>query len=249
MKKLVFYLLVVIVTFLLSCPNLFAEENTVTVTGKAKIKHKPDVAFVTLYIKADGILMSDAVKKADQKVEDVKEAIQDKFKNIKSFEVYDVSIGEAQREYFVPDRKEETSHPEIVRRIRIMIDPNPAQSYELIDIAIRAGALMEIPSRTRYSEDVRSNVVYGLLKSIDIEKKVSEAALADAKQKAQKLAALAGKKIGDVINIGCSGSCSYDFPIRIMGLEPDFPTEYIGMNSEEISISQSISVTYELKKE
>lgn len=248
MKKFIFYLLIAIITLLLPC-TLFAGENGVTVTGKAKIKHKPDVAFVTLYIKADGILLSDAVKKADRKVEDVKNAIQDKSKNMKSFEVYDVSIGEAQREYFVSDRKEDTPHPEIVRRIRIMIDPNPAPAYELIDIAIRAGALMEIPSRTRYSEDVRSNVVYGLLKSIDVEEKVREAALADAKQKAQKLAALSGKKIGDIINIGCAGSCSYDFPIRIMGLEPDFPTEYIGMNSEEISISQSISVTYELKKE
>jgi uncharacterized protein YggE len=248
MKKFGLYLLTMLLGLFLSC-NSYAADNTVTVIGKAERKFKPDIAFVTLYIKADGILMTDAAKNADQKIDEVRKAIQEKFKSIKSFDVSDVSVGEAQRGYWGPDKKEERPHPEISRRIRITIEPNPIQAYELIDTAIRAGALMDIPSSTRYQGDVRSIVMYGLLKTKEIEIEVREAALANAKQEAQKLATLAGKKLGDVSTIGCSGSCSYDFPMRIMGFESDFPNEYITTNSKEINVRHNISVTYELKKD
>lgn len=238
-----------VTALLIMTGTIFADDNTVTVTGKAVLKHKPDVAYVTLYIKADGILMTDAAKKADQKVEEVKKAIQEKFKDIQSFEVSDVVVGEAQREYWGPDRKEDVPRPEIARRLRIATAPNPTQVYELIDTAIRAGALMQIPSSVRYSDDMRSVVVYGLVKSPELESQTREAAMADAKQRAQKLAALAGKKIGDVVNIGCSGSYPEGFPIRVMGREADFPTEHLATNPNEITISHTISVTFELKKE
>jgi len=229
--------------------SVVADDNTVTVTGKAELKQKPDVAYVTLYVKGDGILMVDAAKKADQKVEEIKKAVQDKFKGIQAIEVSDVAVGEAQRESWGPDRQDVTRRPEISRRLRITTAPNPAQVYDLVDTAIRAGALMQIPSNVRYSDDVRSVVVYGLLKSPQVEAQARESAMADARKEAQTLAGLAGKKLGAVVTIGCGGSFSAGFPIRVMGRETDYPTSYVGQNPNEITVSYTLSATFDLKKE
>lgn len=69
----------------------------------------------------------------------------------------------------------------------------------------------------------------------------------DAKVEAKKLADLADKTVGDVVTIGCSGASHFRFPVRVMGRTSDFPTEHIGTNAEEITISHTISVTFELK--
>ncbi len=87
---------------------------------------------------------------------------------------------------------------------------------EVVDIAIRTGALMQVPSSMRYSEDIRSVVIYGLIKSAEFEEQVRQKAMANAKEKAQKLAVLAGKSIGEVVRIGCSGTESWGIPMRII---------------------------------
>jgi len=246
MKILATVMAIALAASLASVPAL-AEDNTVTVTGKAEIKAKPDVAYVTLYVKADGILMVDAIKRADKKVEEINTAIHEKFQNVQSFDVVDVALGEKQREYWGPDRKDETPRPEVARRLRIALPPNPKQVYELVDVAIRNGALMQISSSVRYSEDIRSVVVYGLVKSAEFEENASQKAMADAKKKAQKMAALAEKSIGDVVKIGCTGIASFGIPMRVMGRPADFPTEHVGTNPNEVTISHAVSVTFELK--
>ncbi|HNR94416.1 MAG TPA: SIMPL domain-containing protein [Kiritimatiellia bacterium] len=225
-----------------------ADDNTVTVTGKAEIKKKPDVAYVTLYVKGEGILMVDAAKKADQKVEEIKMALQEQIKGILAVEVSDVAVGEAQREYWGPDRKEESPRPEITRRLRITISPDPVHVYELVDVAIRAGALMQIPSTVHYSGDVRSVVVYGLLDSSGVEAEARDAAMADARKEAQSLAALAGKSLGDVVKVGCGGTFPSGFPVHVMGRQADYPTAYVGQNPSEIAVNYSLSVSFDMRK-
>jgi uncharacterized protein YggE len=232
---------------LLATSNVFAENKSVTVTGKATLKVIPDVAYVTLYVRASGLLMADAAKKADQKVEEIKSITQTKFKDIQVIEVSDTSVGEAERESWNPDRKEDIPRPEIIRRIRFTINPDQTKAYELVDVAMRAGALIQVPSSTRYMEDIRSIVIYGLLKSTEIEAKVREAAMEDARQEALKWAKITGNKLGDVLKIECPGSSQNGFPIRVMGRESDYPTALISMNSNEITASNSICVTFEMK--
>lgn len=241
-------IVVLAVLGLLATSNVFAENKIVTVTGKATLKTIPDVAYVTLYVRATGLLMADAAKKADQKVEEIKSVTQAKFKDIQAIEVSDTSVGEAERENWSPDRKEDIPRPEITRRIRFTINPDQTKAYELVDVAMRVGALIQIPSSTRYMEDIRSIVIYGLLKSADIEAKVREAAMEDARQEALKWAKITGSKLGDVLKIECPGSGQSGFPIRFMGRESDYSTALISMSPNEIVVSNSICVTFEMKK-
>lgn len=222
-------------------------EHTVAVTGKAEVKVKPDAAYITLYARADGILMVDAVKKADQLVKEITTAIKAETNVVKGVTVVDVALGEKMNEVWRSDEKEEAPRPEVVRRIRVACKPDPAGIYEAIDKGLRAGALMQMRSHTSYSDDIRSVVVYGVEQGAVIHERVRKAAMDDARTEAEKSAALAGKKVGGVVSIGCSGPEHWNFPMRVMGMQTDFPTEDIGTNPDEITLSHSVAVTYELK--
>jgi uncharacterized protein YggE len=232
----------------LSHVGLAQEKNTITVSGTAKVEAKADIAYITLYIRADGILMVDAVKNAKQKVEQIQKALKEKHKEIKGIEVVDIEIGEKSKEYWSSEQKEEPPRPEVVKRMRITIAPDPALAYQVIDTAIRAGAIMQIPSSVHYSDEIRSVVMYGLLDASKREDEVRKKALEDAEKNAKETATLVGKKIGDVVSVGCSESGFWPQSLRIMGREAEFPVKHLGLDPEKIEISHSLKVTYELLK-
>lgn len=222
-------------------------EHTITVAGKAEERVTPDVAYVTLYAQADGILMVDAVKKADKLIDEITVAIKTQTNVVRDLSIADIALGEKKRQYWGPDQQEEAPRPQVARRIRVLCKPVAEEIYEVIDQAIRAGALMQIPSTTSYSDDIRSVVIYGLEHSAEVVERVKESAMNDARMEAKKLANLAGKTVGNLVTMGCSEALHYSFPARVMGRQVDYPTEYISMNAEELTISHTVSVTFELK--
>lgn len=249
MRTTMFLTVAVLAFFLqLSHVGLAQEKNTITVTGTAKVEAKADIAYITLYIKADGILMVDAVKNAKQKVEQIQKALKEKHKEIKNIEVVDIEIGEKSTEYWSGEQKEEPPRPEVVKRMRITIAPDPALAHQVIDTGIRAGAIMQIPQSIYYSDEIRSVVLYGLLDASKREDEARKKALEDAEKNAKATAELVGKKIGDVVSVGCALGYAWPQPIRIMGCEADFPVKHFGVNPEKIEIAHSLTVTYELLK-
>ena len=233
---------------LLSQGVMGAEENKISVSGSAKIERKPDVAYITLYIKGDGILMVDAVSKAKEKTEAIQKAIRENHKGIKDIEIIDIEIGEKGSRYWSSEKKDEPPRPQVVKRMRITISPDPALAQQIIDTAIRKDAIMKIPSSSHYSGEIHSVVIYGLLDASAAEDEAKKKALEDARNKAQKMAALIGKKTGDIVSIGCGSSAFFPRHIYISGRQADFPTKNIGINSNKIDISYSLKITFELVK-
>ena len=224
-----------------------AAEETVSVSGSAEVKVKPDVAYVTLYAQADGILMTDAVEKADKLINEITSAIKSQTDIIKDIAVTDLGLGEERQQYYSSSQREMAPRPQVTRRIRISCKPIPESLYKIVDEGIRAGAVMQIPSNTSYSNDIRSVVIYGLEHSTEATEQARADAMKDAKAEAKKLADLAGKKVGGVVSIGMTRSSQYNLNMIVMGRRADFPSEYVGTNSGEIIISESVIVTFELK--
>ena len=220
------------------------EKNTIAATGEARVQRKPDVCFVTLYVKSNGILTVDAVNKADQMVAEIRKAIQEKYKEVKKITVTEVGLGEKQIQYWSGEQKDEPPRPEVVRRIRIEIAPTPSLAYEVVDTAIRSGAIMKIPSDIHYQGEINSVLVYGLVDASAVVDEARMKATEDAKKKAKETAVLVQKKIGKVVSIGNSGSWLQG--IVYTPERQDFPTYYIGTNPENIEVSQSITITFEL---
>ena len=225
-----------------------AEADSVSVVGKAQLKQKPDVAFVTFYVKGTGDTMVNAAKEADEKVDEVKNGLLKKYKKFRAIEVSDAAVGEAQRNSTAPRRRTKAR----IQRLPIDCTSRPIpipRLYRMIDAAVNAGAVMQMPSTVRYPDDIRSIVVYGLLKSAPFEALARQSAMADARKQAEALAAVAGKHVGEVIRIGGEGSAlPQRLSLRIMGAESDFPTPYYSQNPNEVVVSYTLSVTFELKK-
>ena len=57
--------------------NQNSEKPTISVTADAVSVRKPDVAYVSLYVKAEGILLEDAIREATVKSEEVLRALRD----------------------------------------------------------------------------------------------------------------------------------------------------------------------------
>jgi len=127
--------------------------------------------------------------------------------------------------------------------------PKQGEVFELIDIAIRSGALMQLPSSIRYPNDIRSVVVYGLTESSEYVQKLHETVIADSKQRAQKIASAAGKQIGEILKIEYPKYSPWNMPRHIYGRIADFPTEYIGSDQDEIYLDHEVSVTFALLSE
>ena len=226
-----------------------AIEETISVSGSAGIKVKPDVAYITLYAQADGILMTDAVEKEDKLINEITSAIKTQTKTgiIRDIAVTDLGQGEERQQYYSSSQRDMAPRPQVTRRIRVSCKPVPESLYKIIDDGIRAGAVMQIPSNTSYSNDIRSAVIYGLEHSTEAIEQARAAAMKNAKDEAKKLADLAGKTVGNVVSIGMSRSTQYNMNMIVMGRRADFPTEYVDTNPEEITISESVMVTFELK--
>jgi uncharacterized protein len=224
-----------------------ADENSVSVVGKGEVKVKPDAAFVTMYVKADALTMVDAAKQAGEKVDEVKKALKI-YKEIKGIAVTDASMGELERQSVSPDDKEESQHPEVVRQLRITMRPDPVKVCQVIDTAISAGALMQSSSHISYGGDGETIVMYGVLKPADAEAQANQAALADARKRAESLAALVGKKVGGVMRIaGDASAAASPMTVLIDERESNAPAIYIGRSSEEIVVPGSLTVVFELK--
>jgi uncharacterized protein YggE len=223
-----------------------ADDHGVTVVGKGEIKHKPDVAYVTLFVKGDALTLVDAAKEVDQKVNAVKKALE-KYKEIITIEVTDMSVGEFERQVVSPDEKQ-GYHPEMARRIRISTLPDLTKIYPMIDTATSAGALLDVSSSMHYAGETERVVVYALLKSEKAEEEARRLALADAKRQAESLTAMAGKKIGGVVRIETNSDVASSISMQIMGQDADFSSAYYGQKSEAVAVGVYLTVTFELKE-
>ncbi|MEN8255905.1 MAG: SIMPL domain-containing protein [Verrucomicrobiota bacterium] len=226
--------------------GIFAEDaGTIAVSGTAEKTFKADVGYIVLYVQGDGILMVDAVKKADENTEAVIAAIKEGREEIKDIQINLLEIGE-KGSHFYGNQDREPPRPQLSRQLIVTIPPRPELAVEIIDSAIRTGATLSRQSHTSYSGDLKSAVVYGLLDSEQHEIALKKEALEDAKQKAEALAELAGVKLANVKSIGCQSISGIHHQIRSFSQMIEFPTEYVDTDPDAIKIGASISMTFEI---
>ena len=245
MRKTVFIICVMLIALLPYVAEA-SEPNTLAVSGTGKLERRPDTAFVTLYVNGDGILMTDSAKRAKEMADSVEKALRSHYQNIKGIEVKDVQIGEKRSEMWGPEMKREPARPEMTKRIRITIPPDANLALDIIDTAIREGAVLKSPSNVQFAGEADTVIVYGLTESDAISDEVRKKAIDDAKIKAEKLSALIGRALGRISAVGC-GSGDIDRQFYSFGRRDDYPTKYISADPTRIDVTRSISVTFELQ--
>ena len=222
--------------------------SKISVTGSATKQLAPDVAYITLYVNGDGVLMSDAAKKSDDNVEAVLKAIKEGKTNIIDIAVTIVDVGEKSSRVWSGDQQNASPRPQVSKQLRIAIPPDAALAYEIIDAAIRAGAILTRESMTHYSGEVRGAVIYGVKDGSAVEEELKKDAMEDARKQAEKTAQWAGKSIGPLCSVGCQSVTSWSQGAAFGGKTAEYPTKYLSIDPKQIEIKATISATFELQE-
>jgi uncharacterized protein len=222
--------------------------SKISVTGSATRQLKPDVAYVTLYVNGDGVLMSDAAKKSDENVEAVLKAVREGRSNIVDIAVTTTDVGEKSSRVWSGDQQNASPRPQVSRQLRIVIPPDTALAYEIIDSAIRAGAILTRESMTHYSGEVRGTVIYGVKDASAVEEELKKEALEDARKQGEKTAQWAGKTLGPLCSVGCQSTTAWSQGMTYGGRSAEYPTKYVSADPSQIEIKASVSTTFELQE-
>ncbi len=206
----------------------------ITVSGIAEVNERPDKAYVTLYAEAEESTVTYALKKVDDRVEDIEERIKKDARIRGDIVVVDTAFSGKF------DSKADSVLFQAARRLRITCNPDSEEIHEVIDAGVKAGALVEVPSCMSASVKVKGLVVYGVEKSQYTIDDLRTAAIADARAEAEKVVKLVGKTLGDVVRISADSPDS-------LGTDTDLPTKFVDTNPDQITISYKVSVSYELK--
>ncbi len=221
--------------------------SKISVSGSATKQLKPDVAYITLYVNGDGVLMSDAAKKADDNVETVLKAVKEGRTNIIDIAVTTIDVGEKSSRTWSSDQQSTPPRPQVSKRLMIAIPPDSTLAYEIIDAAIRAGAILARDSMTHYSGEVRGTVVYGVRDGAAIEEELNKDAFADARKEAEKTAQYAGKSVGPLCSIGCQSTTLWSQRMVFGEKATEYPTKYLSTDSKQIEIKATVLATFELQ--
>ncbi len=226
------------------CGGPDPKRNIVSAAGRASELVKADTAYIILFVRGGGVLLTDARKQLDEKTQVVVNAVNENRKGkIKEIQSDLVKIGDVPRNFGpVGDNKECV---EMYKRLVVETASDAALANEILDAASRAGAAMSI--RYGYDSGVAGNVVFALKNSDKVEEALLKAAYKNAVSDAEKTAALAGRKIGQVVSVGTNkgheffGAGYQDF------MRPRSLPKFKGSDPDKIFVEIMVNATFELK--
>jgi uncharacterized protein YggE len=177
------------------------EKTTVSVTGNAILVRGPDVAYITLYVFANGMLLEDAIKQATAKIEQVNKTLKDIFPEIKETQLKDIFVGESKSYSYMGGDKGEPPQPEVIKGLLVITSPHIDLTTKIVDTASRMGCIIQNPADPYSGSYPRGVVLYGLADYEEAEQEAIESALADAKQNASTTARILSKQVGSIKQI------------------------------------------------
>jgi uncharacterized protein YggE len=214
-----------------------SDTRTILIHTKGYAYARADTAFVDLYVRADGMLLADALAEARQKTEKIVEAVQ-KSGEVISVTVTDIQVGSARPLGFNNSPK-----PEVLRNILVTIPPSPEMAVKIFDTGVRLGASLQAPM----FGETATGVLFGLMKADPTEEAATKNAIEEAKRRAELTASLMGKRIGAISKV--THTPPFGVPEGIgPGRRPSsrFPTRFVSPSPDRVKVSISLTIEFEL---
>lgn len=219
--------------------------SRISVGGKGSMSGVPDVGFVDLYVRADGMLLEDAIAEAKRKTDKIVDAIKGSFSEVKKITVTDVQVGETKQ---TSQGSKDSPKPEVIKNVFVVIPPLTDIAVKIVDMTSRMGASPQNPLANLSAGDPFGVIMYGLLNRDGVEDSAIKKAIDDAQRKAAKTGKNLGKVIGrilEVSNVDISGAGARAMMIN-RSLESKFSTDFLSLSAESVEVSVSLTVDFEL---
>lgn len=211
----------------------FLERERVTVTGKAELREKNEVARFTVGVESSKNDKDEAIAEVSEKVEVLIKKIK-KF-GIKEEDLKSQNMSIYQDKYI--DRDDEVQRRKdgqwrVNNSLEIVLR-EVDKSSELLSL-LNSSEISNVYGPSFYLEDVDQN-----------DEKLLEMAMDKAKEKAEILAKISDKKLGGVISI-VEGNSQGVYPVRSLEMN-DFGGGAVSVEPGSSRVSRSITVVFELK--
>lgn len=222
------------------------ETPRITVTGEAAVLRKPDVAYITLYLRSDGILLEDAVREADGKVDQIKRALRETYDEIEDIQVKDVHVGESKSAVALRPDKGNPGRPEVITGVLVVVPAKQDLAVNILDTACRMGCVMGNPAGHLGGPAASSAILYALSEPADAEEDALTRAIANAKQKALLIANKIEKRVGSVHHANVMLFPPDDMMTR-RSRSPLLPRiHHLSASAENVEVISRISVSFDL---
>ncbi|HEU0297212.1 MAG TPA: SIMPL domain-containing protein [Anaerolineales bacterium] len=226
------------------------ENSTVSVTGSAIIVRQPDIAYIALYVRMNGILLEDAIRDATNKLEQISTTLKNSFPEIKEIQPKDIYVGESKSYSFMAREKAEPPQPEVIKGLLVLTSPHSDLTTKIVDTASRMGCIIQNPTDPHLGSYPRGVVLYGLADYEEAEQEALENAITDAKENASKAARILNKQINSIKEISSVETLrmkmAHDETIWLNRNIIVFPTSYLSVSPQQVEVSVKVSVTFEL---
>jgi uncharacterized protein YggE len=222
--------------------------SRISVTGDVLVTPRPDVAFISLFVSGEGILMEDAVREITTKLNQVNQTLRDTYKEIRDIHIHDVFVGENRPGMGLPTHKTNSPRPEVVKSLLVTAPPRPELAMKIIDTAIRMGCLMQNPAAFPGPPISQATIMYGLANPAEAQQEATARAIADAKEKAWRIAKMIERKLGRVKGVSATDYLNSDNMFRPNRNSVLARARYLSASADEVQISAKVSVTFELEE-
>src|SRR5690242_4293517 len=123
--------------------------STLSVRATAETTREPDRAFITLYVRSEGLLMSDAAKSAYDRAQEAVKLLRTQFPAIEGIEITIQKYGEKERSY--SDDKSAPGRPEVLLLLLVEAPVDQNLIVAILDLALRNNLLIQSPNSRSYS--------------------------------------------------------------------------------------------------
>lgn len=226
--------------------------RTITVNGMAKRQVVPDEAHLTVNLNSQEVKLADAKVAHDKKLKKLMSIVNDMGIDEKKVRAQNSSIQPIYR--YESDKTGKSTQRFVGYRVQTMLDITVGDTSKL-------GKLMDAVSAAGFEQGANTewgsltNVYYTLSDPEKIRDDMLTEALANAKEKAEKMASAAGSSIARVYQISESGTPSFDFPrpimmrtaVPMMAMDKAAGSAEMAPPAGEQEVNASVTVMFELK--
>jgi uncharacterized protein len=212
------------------------ERRSISVSGNGEAAGTPDLASINAGVQSMAATVNEAATSNQAAVARIMKALESAGIAKKDIRTVDYGIWPEQR--YDPQRAEEP-------RITGYRVTNSVQ-VTVRDIG-RVGDILA--AVTNAGANSVNGITFGVADTAGLEARAREAAMKDARTKAEALAKLAGEQLGEVLQISLSSGGGYPMPMKMarMELADAAAAPPPGISTGEFSVSVEVQVTYAIR--